>query len=323
MARQRILIVSDIHYAGEGEKARGNFRLTGVENPAARLGLRAYYHFVWQRDPFAHNHRLEEFRRAGGEADWVVANGDYSCDSAFVGASDAAARASAAECLGRLRGWYGERFRAVIGDHELGKRSFVGGLGGMRWGSWGRAVEELGLEAGWRLELGRWVLLGVTSTLLALEVYAADVLEGERGEWEELREQHRQAVRELFAGVKAGQRVLLFCHDPSALPFLGREAVVREKLGQVEQTIVGHLHTPLVWWQSRLLAGMPRIDFLGSSVRRMSGALREARRWGEFRVRLCPALAGVELLNDGGFLSVTLDDKGSGPAEFMRHRMGR
>ena len=322
MPTQRLLIVSDIHYASDAEKARRGFRLAGIANPAARLLLRAFHHFVWQRDPFAHNHWLEEFFARGGEPDVVIANGDYSCDSAFVGVSDPAARASAAECLGKLRARYGTRLRAVIGDHELGKRSLGGGLGGMRRASWNHALEDLNLEPAWRMELGAYVLIGVTSSLLALDVFAGDLLAEERAEWEELRAQHWRAVREIFSRLASRQRVLLFCHDPSALPFLGRDAAVRAKLGQIEQTIIGHLHTPLVFWISQLLAGMPRIDFCGHTVRRFSDALNQARHWREFRVRLCPALSGIQLLKDGGFYSVLVDDTGGAPAQFTRHRTG-
>ena len=49
-------------------------------------------------------------------------------------------------------------------------------------------------------------------------------------------------------------------------------------------------------FQSRLLAGMPALGFLGHTAGRLTTALREARLWRPFHVRLCPALAGVELL---------------------------
>ena len=318
----RLLLVSDIHYASDAEKARRDFRLAGVENPAARLLLRAFHHVVWERDPFAHNHYLDRFLAHAGNADGVIANGDYSCDSAFVGVSDAAARESALTCLGRLRAACGGQFRAVIGDHELGKRSMVGGLGGMRLESWRRTVADLRIEPAWRQEIGRYVLIGVASSVLALDLFAGDLLNEERAAWEEVCAQHWREVRAIFSRLDSSQRVLLFCHDPSALPFLGRDDVVRARLGQIEQTIIGHLHTPVVLWKSRLLAGMPQLNFLGHTVRRLSGALHEARHWREFRVRLCPALAGIELLKDGGFYSVELDPSGSVPARFELHRTG-
>jgi hypothetical protein len=68
-----------------------------------------------------------------------------------------------------------------------------------------------------------------------------------------------------------------------------------------------------------MLAGMPEIRFLGHTARRMSGALRDARYWELFRVRLCPALAGIELLKDGGFITVQLDSEARQPARFQFH----
>jgi hypothetical protein len=117
--------------------------------------------------------------------------------------------------------------------------------------------------------------------------------------------------------------MLLFCHDPTALPYLWRESSVRRKLDQIEQTMIGHLHSKLIFWKSRLLAGMPVIRFLGGNVQRMTTALNEARKWREFRARLCPALAGIELLNDGGFLTAELDPAARAPIQFRLHPLPR
>jgi hypothetical protein len=117
--------------------------------------------------------------------------------------------------------------------------------------------------------------------------------------------------------------VLLFCHDPTALPFLWREEPIRARLTQIEQTVIGHLHSNLVMWKSRLLAGMPPIRFLGHTVQHLSTALSEARLWRPFNVRLCPALAGIELLKDGGYLTAQLDPEARQPACFRFHRLHR
>jgi hypothetical protein len=237
--------------------------------------------------------------------------------------SDDAACASARECLGRLRKTFNGRLRATIGDHELGKMSFVGMNGGMRLASYHRVRRDLDLEPFWRFEIGRYVLVGMTSSLAALPVYLPDTLPEERAEWESLRAGHLEEIRATFSALKPGQRVLLFCHDPSALPFLAREPVVREKFPQIEQTIIGHLHSPLIFWKSQRLAGLPVIRFLGHTARRMSTALHEARHWKPFHVRLCPSLAGVELLKDGGFLTAELDPDAEVPARFARHPIPR
>lgn len=316
-------IVSDIHYAGAGERARGQFDWSSVPNPLTRLLGRLYYRHVWLADPLAHNGLLDRFIAESARADFVVANGDYTCDSAFVGVRDDAACESVRECLGKLRQNFSGRFQAIIGDHELGKRNLLGGAGAMPLASWTRTVGELGIQPFWRVELGNYVLLGVASSLVALPVYEADTDEHERAEWTRLREEHFAAIREAFTSLKPQQRVLLFCHDPSALPFLWRDEAVRARLAQVEQTIIGHLHTRLVFWKSRMLAGMPRIHFLGHSARRMTSALNEAKCWRQFRARLCPATAGVELLKDGGYLSARLDLEARRPAEFRFHPLPR
>jgi hypothetical protein len=143
--------------------------------------------------------------------------------------------------------------------------------------------------------------------VIALPVFEPETLAAERGEWQDIRQKHLQLIREAFTSLGPDQRVVLFCHDPTALPFLWRDESIRSKLPQVEATIIGHLHSQLFLWKSRLLAGMPPIRFLGNSIRRMSTALHEARLWRDFKLRLCPALAGIELLKDGGYLRMTID----------------
>lgn len=320
----RLALVSDIHYASAAEQARGtDYEYRGVSNPLLRLALRAYRRFIWLHRPMSHNQLLDRFIEQAGECDWVIAIGDYSCDSVFLGVSDPAACQSVSECLGKLRQAHGARFRPVLGDHELGKMSFFGGQGGMRVASWHRATEELGLEPFWRLEIGNYVLMGVVSSLVALPVFEADALPGEMAEWRRLREEHLGKIRQVFAALEPRQRVLLFCHDPTALPFLGRDEIIRARLDQVEHTVIGHLHSKLVLWKGRLLAGMPRITFLGHTAKRLSTALRAGREWRPFRVRLCPSLAGIELLKDGGFYTVKLDPEAVQPAEFEFHPLPR
>lgn len=221
----------------------------------------------------------------------------------------------------KLRARFAPNFRATMGDHELGKLSFFGGRGGMRLAAFHRARQELGLPSFWRVELGNYVILGVTSSLLALPALEPDTLPGERAEWRALREEHFVEIRRAFADLKPSQRVILFCHDPTALPSLWRDDTVRSRLGQVEFTIIGHLHSNLVLWKSRLLSGMPQIRFLGHTVKRLSFALSEARHWRPFHVRLCPSLSGIQLLKDGGYCTLELDTSGAKPARFQFHRL--
>jgi hypothetical protein len=322
-SRVTLSILSDIHYAGPLERQRTNFLNEGITSPALALLIRLYRRHIWLRDPFAHNHLLDRFLEQTRGSDLAIANGDYSCDSAFIGVSDDAACASAAECLGKLRQEFGANFRAIYGDHEIGKQMMGGKHGGLRLASYKRAQSELGIEPAWSMEVGRYVLIGVVSSLLALPVYEQETLEHERPEWRALREAHLQTIRSLFDQIKPAAKILLFCHDPTALPFLGEEPAVRRKLPQLERTIIGHLHSPLVLFKSRLLAGMPPIAFMGHTPRRLSLALRSAKAWKPFNVLLCPSLAGIEMLKDGGFYIAALDPDAAVPAEFLLHRFGR
>jgi hypothetical protein len=319
-----LAVVSDIHYASAAEQARGDdYETACLSNPLLRMFVRAYRRFIWLRDPMHMNYLLDTFLEQAARFDCVVANGDYSCNSDYLGVSDDAAFQSARECLERLRGVFGNRLQLNFGDHELGKLSFFGGRGGMRLASWHRAREQLGLQPFWRLELGNYVLLGVVSSLLALPIFEPDTLPEERSRWQALRAEHLAVVRDAFAALAPAQRVLLFCHDPTGLPFLQREPVVQAKLPQIEQTIIGHLHSNLFLWKSRWLSGIPKITFLGHTAKRLSSALRDARHWRPFRVRLCPSLAGIELLKDGGFLTAELDPEARHPARFQLHRLPR
>ncbi len=319
-----IAILSDIHYAGAAERARGeDYEFHSVQHPAARVLVRVYRHVIWMRHPFDQSRQLDRFLAEPGPWDYVVANGDYSCDSGFIGVSDPAAFASVRECLDKLRAKYGDRTRFTIGDHELGKPTLFGSLGEMRLASWQGSTQQLGLPPFWKLSLGRYLLVGVTSSLIALPATRPETRPEEWPEWQRLREMHLAEIRAAFDALQPEQRVLLFCHDPTALPFLWREESVRRRLSQVEQTIIGHLHTPLILWKSRVLAGIPPIRFLGRHVDRFTSALHEAHHWWPFNVRLCPALSGIELLNDGGYYTVLVDPAANRPAQFTFHPLPR
>ena len=319
----RIGVVSDIHYACIAEQDRGDeYELRSIRNPVLRLLLRTHRNLVWMHDPLRKSYLLDRFLSRVEPLDLLVANGDYSCDSAFVGVSDPAAQQSVAECLGKLRSRFGENFRATIGDHELGKRSLIGGSGGMRLSSW-TACQELNLESFWQVEMGKYLLVGIVSSLVALPVFRPDTLPGEWPDWERLREAHLARLREVFGNLRSDRRVLLFCHDPTALPFLKGDPVIGARLRQIEQTFVGHLHTDLVMRASSLLSRVPGLRLPGHTGRRMSAALREARHWRDFNVRLCPALAGIELLKDGGHWVIEIDPEARAPARFEFHRLPR
>jgi hypothetical protein len=315
---RQILVISDIHYASDGEKARWGHEARVIANPLLRAASRVFRHWIWLREPHGHNHRLGQLIEANPTPDRVVANGDFSLDSGFIGVSDPEAYESARQALDQLRTAYGSRLRTNLGDHELGKTSLFGGAGGVRLASWERAVEGLGIPGFWREDLGRFVLLGVASTPIALPVFLPEMLPAEREEWRRIASSLRDRVREAFAGLGPDQRVVLFVHDPSALPFLAELPEVQSCLDRIACTVVGHLHTPAVFRLGSRLAGMPTIPFLGNTVRRYSTALQQARVWRAFRTVLCPSPTGIQLLKDGGWLELSLSDDGIGRLEVRR-----
>lgn len=322
--RIRLAILSDIHYAGSRERAEGDdYEYRGIENSLLRFAIRQYRRFIWLHYPLRQNGQLDRFLAEVPEVDYAIANGDYSCNTSAFGLCDDAAMESAQECVGKLRDKFGDRLRLNFGDHELGKLRLMGTRGGLRLKSWERSIVELGVSPFWKLEVGHHVLFNCTSTLLALPVFASDMRPEERNVWEKLRAEHFAEVRAAFAALRPGQRVLFFCHDPTALPFLWRDEIVRSRLGQIERTIIGHLHSNFYLRLSRILAGIPVIKCCGHSMRRMSTALREARYWKPFRVLLCPSLAGIELLKDGGYYTVELDAAAQQPALFQFHPLPR
>src|SRR3954465_11856624 len=116
--------------------------MQGIESLFTRLLVRFWRKFVWLKDPFAHNYLLDRLLERPGEPDLVIANGDFSCDSAFIGVADPASRQSAIECLAKLRARFGERLVLTMGDHELGKTSLAGNRGGLRLESWRVSTQE-------------------------------------------------------------------------------------------------------------------------------------------------------------------------------------
>ncbi|MCS1411087.1 MAG: hypothetical protein M2R45_04283 [Verrucomicrobia subdivision 3 bacterium] len=113
-------VVSDIHFAGAAERERVDYESKAITNPWLRAGIAVYRRYFWLRDVFAHNHLLDYFIQEVGEV-------------------DDAALASSTFCLSQLRNAFPSCFIPVLGDHELGKKSVFGGIGGMRLASWGRA----------------------------------------------------------------------------------------------------------------------------------------------------------------------------------------
>jgi predicted phosphodiesterase len=317
----KLLVVSDPHWAGPAEQVRRGYESRAIPHPLQRALAAAWRRGFWLADPLAHNDKLERIIALNPAPDLVVANGDYSVDSAFVGLADDACCDSAERCLATLRTAYGERLLAVAGDHELGKHSLFGGVGGPRFESWRRLGSRLSIPAWWQRDLGRYRLISVPSTLVALPAFEAELLPDEAPAWWAERRRVLAEIAAAVASVEVDRRIVLFCHDPTALPFLESLPEVRAKLPQWEATIIGHLHSPAIAGLARLLAGMPPIRGLGSTVRRYSSALHRARAWEAFRVRLCPSPTGAQALKDGGWLTADWDPESPEPIPWRHHRL--
>ena len=307
----RIVIASDIHYAGPLEQARGDYESRVIPNSIQRRLIHAYRKYIWLDRPQTHAVMLDRFLETAPDADAAVILGDLSCDSAFIGVADDAAFESTQICLQKLRRRFSNRVLVAIGDHDLGKTSLAGGAGGPRFASYQRITTELALEPFWHHTLGQVHLIGLTSTLVALPVFRPELLPEEIPLWEEARRAQIQQFRETLQRLPDNARWILCLHDPTALPFLAELPELQTRFSQLEATLIGHLHTPLILRLSHLLAGIPPIRFLGSAIRRMTTALRRARLWKPFRPRLCPSLTGIQLLKDGGFWTVTFPEDGS------------
>ena len=317
----RILIITDIHYACEQERARGDYESRTVSNPLLRFLLKQYRHFIWRRDPFAWNHYVERFIQRAGEADLIIGNGDYCCDSAFIGVADDPSLMSARQCLVKLRDVFGEKFIGIIGDHDIGKKSMFGGFGGMHPDSWKRCLGELNLSAFFQLEFGRHVLMGLNSTLIGLPSNLADCSSEDVNVWEQKRNTHLETIRDALENTGKDQRLLFFIHDPSALPHLAKFDWVRKHFHRLDGTFVGHLHSEIIIKMSRLLAGMPRIHVLGHTALKLSTALQEAREWEPFKVHLVPAPGGIQICKRGGFGEILIPVDGQDPVEFKIHSL--
>ena len=323
MGRLQITVVSDIHYASAAEQERRNHETRWIKSRLGKAALAAYRDHVWLREPLLKNYLLDRFLERAGSPDLVVANGDFSCDTAFIGHTDPASRQSAEECLGKLRRAFPERLLTTMGDHELGKVSMAGKQGGLRFDSFRVSERDLGIPGFWERDFGAYKFIGIASSVIAFPVLEAEALTEERPLWMAQREQLLIDFRESLGRLKPGQRVLLFCHDPTALPFLAEDPVIGKYAGRIATTIIGHLHSPLVFWKARMLAGLPPIPWFGTTVLRITKALRRARHWKPLKPRLCPALAGVELLKDGGWLTIDLDLTAKEALKITRHRLPR
>ncbi|MCZ7592040.1 MAG: hypothetical protein M5U15_07725 [Kiritimatiellae bacterium] len=197
-------------------------------------------HLKWRNTAFLR--ALDE--AAELDPDWVVANGDYGGDFGGVGLSHQATFDSARVAVDMIRSRFAERSRFVFGDHDLGKYSTVLREGGIRLESLELGESILKIPSFWHEVDEGYHLLGVNSSLFTLDLFLPEALAEEIPEWKRRRAEHIETVTRAFEELPGKGRVILFCHDPSALTALRHIPVVRRRLPQIEMTVIGHLHSP-------------------------------------------------------------------------------
>src|ERR1700691_5206 len=78
----RVAVLSDVHYAGPLEQARGDdYEFKAIPHPFLRALAKLYRNHIWLLNPTRQNGLLDRFMSEAGEPDMVVANGDYNCDT--------------------------------------------------------------------------------------------------------------------------------------------------------------------------------------------------------------------------------------------------
>jgi hypothetical protein len=307
----RLAVMSDLHVMGPGEAASSLASAQALgsdDHPMRRRfrrGLNRIRDRFWHWDPHSReacfHHALEVV--ADYHPDFLVLNGDYGGDHEGVGLSDDHTFASAAMVIAIIRETFADRARFVFGDHDIGKYNTIRGRGGIRLHSLRRGEENLGIQSFWHVEHEAHHLIGVNSSLLSLGLFLPEALGEEVDDWRRLREEHLARVIEVFEGMPSHARIILFCHDPSALAVLGALPEVRRRQSQILRTVVGHLHTPGLLALNRLVGRLPAPPSNAYPIARIvSEGARGARAWKAFHPVVCPSTFGVGNHIDGGVL---------------------
>ena len=315
----RIAVISDFHVMGPQERASADasFEALRTDPHPVRRGLRRSLHRVRRRFWNAHPEwREEAFLKALShvrefDPDWVIANGDYGGDHGGVGVSDEATFESAAGVIRAIRRRFRNQCRFIFGDHDLGKYSTLLRGGGIRLRSLQLGEEQLGIPSFWHEQDEDTHLIGVNSSLFTLDQFRPEALVHEIPEWEKRRAHHHHEVSEAFRHLPSRARVLLFCHDPSALHVLSQLPAVRNRLGQIERTVIGHLHSPGLLQLARLLPRTPGGWKPRYPVARIiAQGLEGVNSWAQFRPVVCPSTFGTGHHIRGGLLFIERDAHG-------------
>ena len=321
----KVAVMSDLHVMGPGEEEQSQESARGLgheDHPIRRRfrrGLNRVRDRFWHWDPDSRHscfmHALEmvdEF-----QPDWVILNGDYGGDHEGVGLSDDHTFESAALVVNTVRDVFEDRARFLFGDHDIGKYNTNRRRGGIRLLSLNRGELELGIESFWQIDLAAFHMIGVNSSLLTLDMFLPEALDDEVMVWERLRDDHLRQVAEAFDRLPAQARIVLFCHDPSALSRLAELPEVQRRQSQILRTVVGHLHTPSLMTFNRLLRYLPVLPAPNYPLARIvSHGAQGARAWKAFRPEVCPSTYGVGNHVAGGVLFL----EGNGEGELAAYR---
>lgn len=321
----RLAVISDIHVLGPAELALANAsfdELRAEPHALKRRWRRGLYrvrrrlwngHLEWRHTAFLR--ALDEVDAFGPE--WVIANGDYGGDFGGVGLSHAATFDSAALVLDQIRRRFPERSRFVFGDHDLGKYSTVLREGGIRLRSLEAGEQHLGIPSFWHEVDEGYHLIGVNSSLFTLDLFLPEALAEEVPEWQRRRTSHIEQVVGAFEALPRGDRVILFCHDPSALTALSQMPAIRRCLPQVALTVIGHLHSPTLLAFARYGARLSKWKPQYPVARIVASGLEGVRNWAPFNPVVCPSTFGTGHHVAGGLLFI---ENGPDGALSIRHR---
>ena len=198
----------------------------------------------------------------------------------------------------------------MFGDHDLGKYSTERQDGGIRLESLRRGEDILGIPSFWH-EVDEDVhLIGVNSSLFTLDFFLPEALEAEVTEWKRRREEHIGHVSHAFDGLPDKARVLLFCHDPSALHALSQVPIVSKRMKQIELTVIGHLHSPTLLRMAKLVPRRKDWKPKYPVARIIARGLEGVKSWKQFHPVLCPSTFGTGHHLPGGLLFIEKDARG-------------
>ena len=314
----RLAVISDVHVMGPSEKDKHNesFNRLGEGLPrmhgAWRRSLHRLRRRFWVDHPEARHqsflHALDTV--ASYNPDWIVANGDYGGDTLGIGMSDASTFESVASVVTLIRHMFPNNAHFIFGDHEIGKYSTALKQGGIRLKSLQRGEELLGIRSFWTERVDGFHLVGVNSSLFVLDLFLPEALADEIPEWRRLRTEHIDQVNASFENLPADARVLLFCHDPSALSVISELPGVQRHISQIERTILGHYHAPSLLSLAKLVRLLPKLDPKYPVARITMHGVHGIKGWRKFRPIVCPATFGAGHHVPGGVLFVETNERG-------------